>query len=328
MQCYLDLSVIIINWKSKDFVRQCLISIRENVQSLPHEVIIVDNASYDGCAEVVQSEFPDVCFIQSETNLGFAGANNLAFAQSRGKNILFLNPDTEIHGTAIQTLLSALHSTADAGMVGARLLNSDYSLQTTCITALPSILNQSLGSNYLRNRFPNWDMWGMKPLFANVRTPVAVEAISGACMLAKREIVEQIACFSTDYFMYLEDMDLCIKVANTGAKIYYVPEAVIVHHGGGSSSLRKESNFSNIVLRESLVRYFQLHHGHAYACLYRISAIVTSLCRISLIAAISPIAVRPRGYQFLSRAASKWWSIFAWSLGFNPVEIQQPVRSR
>jgi GT2 family glycosyltransferase len=168
----------------------------------------------------------------------------------------------------------------------------------------------------------------MKPLYEASKAPVAVEAISGACMLAKRTVVEEIGCFSTDYFMYLEDMDLCIKVTKTGSQIYYVPDAVIVHHGGGSSSLRKENNFSNIVLRESLVRYFQLHRGHTYASLYRISAILTSLCRIVLLAAMSPIAVRPAGYQFLSRAARKWWSIFAWSLGFTTIEIQHPLRTR
>jgi N-acetylglucosaminyl-diphospho-decaprenol L-rhamnosyltransferase len=204
-------------------------------------------------------------------------------------------------------------------MVGARLLNSDLSLQTTCITALPSIPNQALGSNYLRRNFPKWSIWGMQPLFQEADMPVSVEAISGACMLAKRAVIEQVGCFSTDYFMYLEDMDLCVKVARTGSRIYYVPEAVIVHHGGGSSSLRKESNFSNIVLRESLIRFFELHRGGLYATVYRASAVLTSLCRIALLAVISPIAIRPKGYQFLSRAASKWCAVFAWSLGLSPM---------
>ncbi len=324
----LELSIIIINWKSKAFVGKCLESIRENAGALSHEVIVVDNASYDGCAEMIQSEFHDVIFIQSEQNLGFAGANNLAFAKCRGRNIMFLNPDTEIQGTAIQTLLTALKSIADAGMVGAHLLNSDLSLQTTCITALPSIPNQSLASNFLRRTFPKWSIWGMQPLFEVIKTPVPVEAISGACMLAKREVLDQVCCFSMDYFMYLEDMDLCLKVAKTGHRIYYVPEARIIHHAGGSSALRKESNFSSVVLRESLVRFFILHRGRPYAALYRAITVLMSLCRIGLLVIATPAVIRPGGYQFLSRAASKWSAILAWSLGLSRWENRQPLRPR
>src|SRR6185437_5827826 len=160
-----NLSIIIINWRSQAFVRDCLTSICANIGSLTHEILVVDNASFDGCEEMVRSEFPHVHFIQSQDNLGFAAANNLAFAQSTGRNILFLNPDTEIRGAAIQELVSALECLPDAGLVGARLLNSDGSLQTTCITAIPIILNQTLNSRYLRRTFPRWKIWGMRALF-------------------------------------------------------------------------------------------------------------------------------------------------------------------
>ena len=165
----------------------------------------------------------------------------------------------------------------------------------------------------------------MQPLNHPTQTPVPVEAISGACMMASREVVEKVRCFSTDYFMYLEDMDLCLKIANTGAKIYYVPQAVIVHHGGGSSSSRKESNFSNIVLRESSIRYFEIHHGRGYAALYRMSIVLMSLCRIVLLAAIFPVAIRSKGYQFISRGARKWSALLAWSLGLRKLETSRTV---
>ena len=312
---YLDLSIIIVNWKSKAFVQRCLSSIYANLHSLRYEVIVVDNASYDGCGEMIRAAFPSVIFIQSSRNLGFAGANNLAFVRCRGRNVLFLNPDTEIQGPAIQKLVSALGCRPDAGMVGARLLNTDLSLQTTCVTALPSILNQALDSQHLRSYFPKWSIWGKQALLDGFSAPVVVEAISGACMLAKREILEQIGCFTTAYFMYAEDMDLCMKVAMAGARIYYVPDAVIVHHAGGSSSQRKDNNFSNIVLRESLTRFFGLYRGHFYANMYRLSAVAASFCRIALLILICPIAIHPDGYRFMSRALSKWSAIFLWSLG-------------
>jgi N-acetylglucosaminyl-diphospho-decaprenol L-rhamnosyltransferase len=320
-----DLSIIIINWKSRAFVAQCLASIRKNAGALALEIFVVDNASYDGCEEMVKSQFPDVIFIQSEQNLGFAGANNLAFTRSTGRNVLFLNPDTEIQGAAMQKLISGLESVSDAGMVGAHLLNSDLSVQTTCITAVPSILNQTLNSNLLRKAFPKWKIWGMRALFEESNNPVEVEAISGACMLGRRDAIERVGVFSTDYFMYAEDMDLCVKIAKADWKIYYIPDAAIVHYAGGSSSSLEEKNFSNIVLRESLVRFLKIHRGPLYAALYRLSIAFISVLRIALLVAASPILIPRRGYRFLSRVLTKWSSILLWSLGLTRWTGHEPA---
>jgi N-acetylglucosaminyl-diphospho-decaprenol L-rhamnosyltransferase len=323
----MDLSIIIINWNSQNFARACLASIREHAGALKHEVIVVDNASYDGCEEMVRSEFPQVIFIQSDDNLGFARANNLAFAHSSGRSVLFLNPDTEIHAAALQQLVAALHSIPTAGMVGARILNSDLSLQTTCVTALPSILNQSLSSRYLRRAFPKWRIWGMRPLFEDPKNPLPVEAISGACMMARRTVIEQVGGFSTDYFMYSEDMDLCVKIARGGWNIYYVPGARIVHHAAGSSSSRQESNFSSIMLCESALRFMKLHRGRPYAMWYRSSMAFVATCRILLLIMALPLAVRPAGRTFLAHAFSKWYDILLWSLGFTRWATQ-PMSAR
>jgi N-acetylglucosaminyl-diphospho-decaprenol L-rhamnosyltransferase len=311
----LDLSIIIVNWRSQAYVSQCLASICANADAISYEIFVVDNASYDGCEQMLKSEFPSVIFIQSEHNLGFAGANNLAFAASRGRNVLFLNPDTEVQGTAIQKLVTSLESIPDVGMVGAHLLNSDFSLQTTCVAAVPSILNQALDSEYLRKAFPQWRMWGMQALFQKEEKPVRVEAVSGACMLARREVIERVNCFSTDYFMYAEDVDLCVKISKSGWNIYHVPDAMIVHYAGGSSSSHEDSNFSNIMVRESLVRFFTIHRGALYALLYRASMAFVSTFRILLLAVAFPILILRGSQQPLSRALSKWRSILVWSLG-------------
>lgn len=320
-----NLSIIIINWRSREFVRDCLASICANIGSLTHEILVIDNASFDGCEEMVRSEFPQVLFIQSEQNLGFASANNLAFAHSRGRNVLFLNPDTEIQGAAIQELVSALECLPDAGMVGARLLNSDGSLQTTCVTAIPIILNQTLNSRYLRRTFPRWKIWGMCALFEKHIAPVPVEAISGACMLARREVINHVGGFRPDYFMYAEDMDLCVTIARAGWKIYYVPDAAIIHHAGGSSALREESNFSNIMLRRSVAHFFSLHRGPFYAMLYRASLAIVSVLRISILLIAYPIFVQRWGHRSITFAFKKWRSILGWSLGVTQWATQQPL---
>src|SRR3954454_23444725 len=140
----MDVSIIIVNWKSKAYLRNCLRSIRAQATPLTTEILVIDNASADGCGAMLADEFPGVHYLESQENLGFALANNLAFAQSLGEKVLFLNPDTELRGSAIDNLSRALDTLPDAGMVGAKLFNSDGSVQTTCITALPSILNQTL----------------------------------------------------------------------------------------------------------------------------------------------------------------------------------------
>jgi len=316
-----DLSIIIVNWKSSEYTHQCLKSIYANSSSLRIETIVVDNASFDGCGEMIAKEFPQATFIQSEINLGFAGANNLAFKRSQGRAILFLNPDTEVQGEALQTLMSNLDSIGDAGMVGARLLNSDFSLQTTCVVALPSILNTTLNSEFLRRKFPRWTIWGMRPLFADGNTPVPVEAISGACMLGRREAIAAVDGFTSDYFMYSEDMDLCLKIRKAGWKIYYVPEAKIVHHAARSSAERDENDFSTLMTRESLMRFMELHRGRGHASVYRLTTAVVAIGRIVLLSLAVPF--RPQRRQGSLRALKKWTRVVAWCFGLTPWVAQQ-----
>jgi GT2 family glycosyltransferase len=321
-----EVSIIIVNWRSKDYVRACLESIAADRYRDSYEVLVVDNDSGDGCGAMLEAQFPQVRYIQSTTNLGFARANNLAVAESRGRYILFLNPDTEICEDAIQTLRTALEAHPDAGMGGARLLNTDRTLQTTCVTAIPNILNQTLNLQRLRAAFPMWSIWGMQALYRPGKMPSPVEAISGACMMARREVVEQVGGFSTDYFMYAEDMDLCVKVAKAGHAILYVPEAEVVHHGGVSSSQR-ESHFSSIATRESLMRFFTLHRGRGYVWGCRLFMALVCAVRLAVLAVASPLVLHPRGARLLRNAWTKWASILAWCVGWTAFR-QQTVNPR
>jgi N-acetylglucosaminyl-diphospho-decaprenol L-rhamnosyltransferase len=321
-----NVSIIIVNWRSRDYVRACLQSIEKESERDSYEVVLVDNDPEDGCGAMLREQFPYVRYILSTTNLGFAKANNLAAAESSGRYILFLNPDTEICEGAIQILVAALDRHPEAGMAGARLLNSDRTLQTTCVTAIPNLLNQTLNLRWLQRTFPRWRIWGMRALYRPTKAPCPVEAISGACMLIRRDVAAQVGGFSTDYFMYAEDMDLCLKVAKAGHAILYVPEAEIVHHGGGSSSRQQETHFSSIVTRESLMRFFTLHRGPAYARACRMVMGVVCAVRLSVLALVSPMALHPRGAQFLSRAWTKWLSILAWCVGWRALNQQMTNR--
>jgi GT2 family glycosyltransferase len=303
----MDLSILIVNWKSAAFLRECLRSIYATAGSVRFEVIVVDNASFDGSEQMVRREFPGVTFIQSKENLGFAGANNAAFACSIGRNVLFLNPDTELRGNALEVMCATLDSVPDAGIVGCKLLNSDLSVQTSCIQAFPSILGEVLDFEFLRALFPNSPLWGMQALGAPGNQPAVVEVISGACLMIRRAVFEQVGQFSVGYFMYAEDTDLCYKVAQSGWRNYFVGGATVIHHGGRSSSSRPD-HFAAVMMRESRLTFMRTRRGRGYAFCYRCATTLIAAVRILMLVAALP-------FTNVARSLVKWFKILRWSLG-------------
>ena len=143
-------------------------------------------------------------------------------------------------------------------------------------------------------------------------------------MLARRSVLNGLGAFSTQYFMYAEDMDLCIKIRRAGSAIYYVPEASVVHHAGGSSVKCQESDFSSLVVRESLMRFFVLHRGKIYAVLYRTSLVFASALRILLLVIAFPGLLSRRGSFGAVQPLRKWSNIFLWSIGLRSSAIPRP----
>jgi GT2 family glycosyltransferase len=303
----MDLSIIIVNWNSVEFLKKCISSIRAETKAIKFEIVVIDSASFDGCEEMLHENFPEVIFIQSQENVGFARANNRAFEYSCGRSVLFLNPDTEIEGSAINTLYSYLQKLPKAGALGCKLLNSDRSVQTSCIQSFPTILNQVLDSEFLRLRSPKSSLWGVAPLYENKREPSVVDAISGACIMMDRNLFEKAGKFSEDYFMYTEDVDLCYKIRESGYLNYYLPEATVIHHGGGSSQEAK-SNFAVVMMRESMYNFLKKTKGHCYAWCYRVSMLFIALLRLALLT-INRL-IKPRNES----SFQKWRAIMQWSL--------------
>jgi GT2 family glycosyltransferase len=310
-----DLSVIIVNWNSVAFLEQCLHSLFQTVTSIQLEVIVVDNGSKDGCDTMLERRFPLVRFIQSEENVGFPRANNLGFGYSKGRNLLFLNPDTEVLPSAIERMMRFLDNTPDAGLVGAQLLNTDGTIQTSCIQRLPTILNQAIDLEFLRARMPRLDLWGIRPLIEAPTSTASVEVISGACLMIRRSLFEALGMFETSYFMYAEDVDLCLRALRAGLKNYYVGHAVVVHHGGQSSATSSDSNFGAVMNRESLYRYFKVHRSLVYALGYRISTSLISFLRLSILGVLLLVAGGTLRRPAVRGALAKWVKILRWSIG-------------
>ena len=311
----MDLSIIIVNWNSVKHLRECLASIYDKTEGISFEVVVIDNASYDGCAEMLAREFPAVRFIQSQENLGFARANNLGFEHSSGRNVLFLNPDTEIVGPALEHLVRAMDSDSRVAVAGPKLLNTDGSIQTSCIQRFPTVLNQMLDSDYLRQKFPSARLWGTRPLREDAAGLTEVEVISGASLMVKREVFEAVGRFSTRYFMYSEDVDLCYEVRKCGWKVCYAGAATVIHHGGRSSSSKPESHYSSIMTRQAVATFLRAKRGRTYSALYRATTAIAALGRCALAGLAAVFAYgQPRRARCV-QSLQKWSNIFRWAVG-------------
>lgn len=315
----MDLSVIIVNWNSAAFTTQCISSIFSQTHGLGFEVLVVDNASTDDSCGVIRDRCPSAKLIRSSQNLGFARANNLGFQNSTGRILLFLNPDTELCGAAINLMYNCLDSSADIGVLGCRLLNSDLSVQGSSIQPFPTILNQIADAEQLRRLTPRLKLWGMQPLFESDHgRPVEVEAVSGACLMIKREVFKQVGLFSTDYFMYSEDLDLCYQVKKVGQKVCYLGSATIVHHGGKSSKKRGGEAFVGPLMKETLRSFLEKTRGPFYAALYRLAIFLVAVLRLAVLGVLLPIPSGTLDKDSLRHSLIKWYRILRWSMGLEP----------
>lgn len=310
-----DVSIIIVNWNSREFLSMCLKSIFATPCELGLEVIVIDNASYDGSEDMVRQSFPSVIFIQGRENLGFARANNAAVANAAGRNLLLLNPDTEVVGDAIERMVRFLDSNPGAGAVGCRLLNTDGSLQTSCVQAFPTLSNQVLDSEFLRRMFPHSALWGIQALLNGRTPPEGVEALSGACIIVRREVFRAVGQFTEDYFMYAEDIDLCYKLKKSGLCNHYLGDVCVVHHGGQSSGASSESQFGNVLMRESIATFLRLHHGAHYARAYRVALAFTAMARLGALGLVRIVGLGMYKPKWLDSGLRKWSGIFRWTIG-------------
>lgn len=297
----IDVSIIIVNWNSIDYLRECIASILKHTRNVSFEIIVVDNASPAGDASLLEPQSPPVSVIKSAVNLGFAGANNLGFRQSSGRYLLFLNPDTKIVGPAISVMVDCMRSIPGVGILGCKLLNSDLSVQTSCIQTFPTILNQVLDSDWLREYWPNSRLWGTAPLFSDSSKPARVEVVSGACMLVRRDIFQQVGLFGEDYFMYAEDLDLCYRVADAGYGNYYVGTAEVIHYGGKSSNPRSATQMK----WRSISQFCEKHHGKSYALAFRTIMALAAIGRLTILHFVGLFGRAP-ATQLPKDASTKW----------------------
>ncbi len=310
----MQLSIIIVNWNSAQYACDCVASIRRLTRNLSYEIIIVDNASTDNSAAALL-EIPDIHLMCSRVNLGFAGANNLGLAQSRSQAVLFLNPDTLLLSPAINQMFEYLESHPEVGAVGCCQLNADLTFQTASVHAFPTIANQVADNDWLRKIAPRSRLWGRNaPVAGTGFRAIEVEAVSGACLMARRTVLNQVGGFSADYFMYGDDIDLCYRITAHGWKIRHLSDARIIHYGGKSSEQAAENCFADVLTRESVRTFFLNTKGPAYAFAYRITMGVSSLLRLALLGPAYLVSPLQRRKAMLARVR-RWIRVWRWAVG-------------
>ncbi len=231
----LRVSVLMVSYNVKNYVDHALDAVlRSDFQN--HDVILMDNNSFDGTVDFVRKHYPSVKVVANKTNLGFGKAVNQAATEARGDYLLILNPDTVIKEDTISTLLNYLEQNEHVGMVGPKILNADGSFQPACKRSFPSLhvaIPKILGLSKL---FPKAKWAGKYNLsYLDPDQEHTVDAISGACMLLRKNLFQKLGGFDEQFFMFGEDLDICRRMWDMNVEIHYVPTTQIVHYQGESS---------------------------------------------------------------------------------------------
>ena len=223
------------------------------------QVIVIDNASTDGSAEMVKNDFRQVILIENSENRGFATANNQGMVVAKGRYVLLLNSDTVVLHNAIANTVSFADENPQAAITGCRVLNPDRTLQRTCFM-FPSILNMLLSSTYLYKIFPKNRFFGREQMAWWDRSDVRqVDVVTGCFMLVRREAIEQVGVMDEQFFMYGEETDWCYRFWENGWKVMFAPVGEIIHFGGQSTAKKPVAMI--VQLRLSILKFIKKHNG-------------------------------------------------------------------
>ncbi len=276
-----DLSIIIVNWNVRQRLEQCLLSIYPPAGDRPTltiETIVVDNASTDGSVDMVRRAFPQVTLIANSDNPGFTGGNNQGIAASQGRYVLLLNPDTQVLNDALTRMVAYMDAQPHIGALGPMLLNPDGSVQSSR-RRFPRPATAFLESTVLQSWFPRHRLLRDYYVLDTPNDVIAqVDWVTGACLLTRREVLDQIGLLDDGYFMYSEELDWCRRAKMAGWQVVYFPEARVIHYGGQSSEQVK--TFQIIQFNRSKIRYFRKHHGALVATLLRVFLLMNYGCQL------------------------------------------------
>jgi GT2 family glycosyltransferase len=282
-----NLSIVILNYNTHEHLRACLDSLGRPSEA---EVVVVDNASTDGSADMVAGEFPWVTLIRAPRNGGYAYGNNLALRRCASELVLLLNPDTRLPPRALDVLVQKLRDHPEAGIVGPKLLRPDGSMHLACRRSFPTPPIAFYRLSGLSRLFPRSRRFGQYNLtYADPDQAMEVDAVCGACLLIRRAVIDRIGLLDERFFMYGEDLDWCLRARQAGWAVRYEPDVVVRHQHGAASrkrALRTTFHFfraMDLFYRKHYVRrYHPLVTGMVRTGIY--AALALAMCRAALTA--------------------------------------------
>lgn len=268
-----DLSIIIVNYNVKEYLKNLLNSIKKSSPNILKEIIVIDNASDDGSVDLIKEKFPDIILIENKTNLGFGKANNQGLKIAKGKFLLIINPDTLVAEDTFAKMIDFFNENPLAAMAGCKILNPDGTLQLACRRSFPRPWIAFTKVTGLSSLFPKSKIFAQYNLtYKDENQTYEVDAISGSFMMLRKEVYDTVGGFDEQFFMYGEDLDFCYRIQNAGFKIFYVHTTQIIHYKGEST---KRSSLDETKIFYQAMHIFVKKH-------FSTSLIVTLILRFAI----------------------------------------------
>jgi GT2 family glycosyltransferase len=309
-----DLSIVIVTWNAREVLLDALASIEREVRSrrdagrIETETIVVDNGSVDGSAEAARAAHPWAEVIALPENVGFAAGNNVGLRRAKGRHCLLLNSDTVVLPDALERCVRFLDAHPDVGVVGPQLLNPDGTKQN-CIHNYPGFATELVPKGVLETLLPR--------RFPSKRRehagPIDVEAVLGACLFVRREVLEDVGLMPEDYFFFLEETDWCFRIRQAGWRIVHLPDARVIHIFGASTK-KKVPAETRIEYHRSLYHFFEKNRGPGAARAVRVLRVAKGMFY-----AVSGLLLAP----FSARQRDRWRQnlrVLAWHLRGRPAD--------
>lgn len=310
----MDLSIIIISWNTKQLLLDCIESIYKTTKKINFEIIVVDNASNDGSAEMVDKIFKKVILVENNENIGFARANNVAFPLAAGRYVLLLNSDTIVLQGSLDLAVEFMNKNGGLGALTPKILNADGSIQHPCYIKEPSISAEFYESFELQRIF-------------NLRRNDSIPAKDVVCEVAhacgcslffRKEALDQVGYLDERMIFSFEDADICIRIRRKGWRILYYPDSRIVHFGGASRSKHKNKAVNAIL--QSKYAFYRKYHGRLY-----VSALAVCLIASALIKALIATGLL---FSKNSRSVGKSYINYYWAIIFWHIKLKSAVSNK
>jgi GT2 family glycosyltransferase len=287
----MDLSIIIVNWNTKELLRECILSIGIGVKKFDYEIIVVDNGSEDHSVKMIKQCFPEVILIENSENIGYSKANNIGIKKSSGKYICLLNSDTLIINNALEKIVSHLEKDLTIGTATCLLVNPDGSKQFETAFGEPNLLYFLSVETRLYKFFPKSRIWG-KPFLSYMdhRREHELEVCPSAVIVIRREVIDQVGLLDENIFFGIIDWDYSYRVRQKGWKQYFFPDARVLHYGGKS----KKPILKKLLIEDTIARYYYFlkHYGAAKTNILRGIIVISNLIRICI--SLFSYAIKPK----------------------------------